>query len=109
MTDELKERVKALAAEAGAAFDPGFESVGPNPMWIMSPSDLMLFAQAVARDCLQEDDALIEAMAEHTFGHTRADAIEWAKEDKFDSHCAQARELLAAMRPVVRTRYGLGD
>lgn len=51
MDDNLKERVKALAVEAGAAFDPGFESVGPNPMWIMSPSDLLRFAQAVARDC----------------------------------------------------------
>lgn len=96
----MQERIKELAVEAGLHDRYGF---------ILFESRIERFAQAVALECLQDDDALIEAMAQHTYGHTRADAIEWAKEDKFDSHCQQARELLEAMRPVISARFGLGD
>ena len=107
-TDMDKERIRQMAVEAGLA---DISSYSGQLITEYGPCEdqLIAFAQAVARECLQDDDALIEAMAEHTYGHTRADAIEWAKEDKFDSHCQQARELLKAMRPVISERFGLGD
>lgn len=42
-------------------------------------------------------DEVIEAMAEHMYGHPRSSAIEWAKEDKFESYVRQARDIYAVV------------
>lgn len=106
----MQDRIKELAVEAGFDADDG-EITAPHATINGDPMDvteqITKLIQAVARECLSEDESLIEAIAEHTYGHTRAEAIEWAKEDKFDSHCQQARELLGAMRPVIRARFGI--
>lgn len=39
------DRIRQMAQEAGASFDPTFESVGDNPAFIMSPEQLTRFAQ----------------------------------------------------------------
>ena len=52
------EQVEAWAREAGAGFDDAFESVGPNPMWVMSPEELQRFA-ALACAWQREMDAQI--------------------------------------------------
>lgn len=36
------DRIRQMAQEAGASFDPTFESVGDNPAFIMSPEQLTL-------------------------------------------------------------------
>lgn len=40
---------------------------------------------------------MIDAGAEVLYGHPRHKAVEFAKEDKFDSACDQAREVFEAM------------
>ena len=62
MTDQT-DRIKQMAQEAGASFDPTFESVGDNPAFIMSPDELAKFAALVAEDCLRVlDDEADKAM-----------------------------------------------
>ena len=67
------------------------------------------FAQLVAEDLTADDDALAEKMAEHLYGHPRSDAVEWAKEDKFDSDKDKALDLIAVMREHIRALYSLKD
>ena len=50
------DRIRQMAQEAGASFDPTFESVGDNPAFIMSPEQLTRFAQLVAEDCARVAD-----------------------------------------------------
>ncbi len=45
---------------------------------------------------------MIEAGAEVLYGHTRAEAIEWAKRDKFDSCADQAEAVYDAMRATMQ-------
>ncbi len=54
------DRIRQMAQEAGASFDPTFESVGDNPAFIMSPEQLTRFAQLVAEDCARVADDTIE-------------------------------------------------
>lgn len=54
------DRIRQMAREAGASFDPTFESVGDNPAFIMSPEQLTRFAQLVAEDCARVADDTIE-------------------------------------------------
>jgi len=59
MTDQT-DRIKQMAQEAGASFDPTFESVGDNPAFIMSPDELAKFAALVAEDCARVvDDEIV--------------------------------------------------
>lgn len=44
----------------------------------------------------------IERLAEHLYGHPRSAAIEWGKEDKFESCYRQAEEIMALVAPLVR-------
>ena len=37
---------------------------------------------------------IVERLAEHLYGHSREKAIEWAKEDKFDSCYRQAEDII---------------
>ena len=67
------------------------------------------FAQLVTEDLTADDDALAEKMAEHLYAHPRSDAVEWAKEDKFDSEKDKALDLIAVMREHIRARYSLKD
>lgn len=57
--------------------------------------------QALA-DAAAAVDALTEQVAEHLYGHPREKAIEWAKEDKFDSCALQAEEMLAFPLRAIR-------
>ncbi|MDE2419519.1 MAG: DUF3596 domain-containing protein [Burkholderiales bacterium] len=50
-----------------------------------------------------------KTVGEHLYGHPRSDAIEWAKEDKFDSEKEKARLLIAVMREHIRARYGIKE
>lgn len=54
------DRIRRMAQEAGASFDPTFESVGDNPAFIMSPEQLTRFAQLVAEDCARVAGAAME-------------------------------------------------
>lgn len=54
------DRIRQMAQEAGASFDPTFESVGDNPAFIMSPEQLTRFAQLVAEDCARVAGAAME-------------------------------------------------
>lgn len=56
----MTDRIKQMAQEAGASFDPTFESVGSNPAFIMSPDELARFAQLVAEDCARVVDAAMD-------------------------------------------------
>lgn len=58
------EQIEAWAREAGAGFDDAFESVGPNPMWAMSPEELQRFA-ALACAWQRERDAQICERVRH--------------------------------------------
>lgn len=40
---------------------------------------------------------IAERLAEHLYGHSREKAIEWAKEDKFDSCYRQAEDIIALL------------
>lgn len=51
MTDELKERVKALAVEAGVAYIERGELHPSIREGCDTSDELLAFAQAVARDC----------------------------------------------------------
>ncbi len=51
MTPETQALIERLAGEAGASLDPTFESVGSNPMWLMTSGELAKFAELVAREC----------------------------------------------------------
>lgn len=42
-------------------------------------------------------EEILERLAEHTYGHPRAKAIEWGKEDKFDNHVTMMRETYRAV------------
>ena len=59
---------------------------------------------------MEPTDEMIEAGAEYLYGHSRAQAIEWAKEDKFDSKCQIAREvylaMLKAQKPTMEEDHG---
>lgn len=46
---------------------------------------------------MQPTDEMLEAGCEVLYGHTRPEAIEWAKEDKFDSYREMARDVWLAM------------
>lgn len=46
---------------------------------------------------LTPTDPMIDAGAEVLYGHTRAQAREWAKEDKFDSRAGEASKVYSAM------------
>lgn len=66
---EHTDRIRQMAQEAGASFDPTFESVGDNPAFIMSPEQLARFAQLVAEDCARVVDAATdEAMEKRGLG-----------------------------------------
>jgi hypothetical protein len=49
-------------------------------------------------------DTMADAGAQVMYGHTRAEAVEWAKEDKFDSCADRAREVYKAMRAAITTK-----
>lgn len=48
-------------------------------------------------------DEMIELGGEEIYGHPRHKAVEWAKEDKFDSCCDQARRIYLAMTARTHT------
>lgn len=97
----MQDRIKQMAEEDGIDLDP---HGGISRAY---PVNLERFAQIVAEDLTSDDDSLAEKMAEHLYGHPRSDAIEWAKEDKFDSEKEKARLLIAVMREHIRARYGI--
>lgn len=71
------DRIRQMAREAGASFDPTFESVGDNPAFIMSPEQITRFAQLVAEDCARVcDDRAVEMAGfteeEHASQHLAA-------------------------------------
>ncbi len=81
------DRIRQMAQEAGASFDPTFESVGDNPAFIMSPEQLTRFAQLVAEDCARVCDDRAVEMAGFT------------EEEHASQHLAAA----------IRARYSLKD
>ena len=97
------DRIRQMAQEADAGIDSVLGIIR------MSEEGLTRFAQLVAEDLTADDDALAEKMAEHLYGHPRSDAVEWAKEDKFDSEKGKALDLIAIMREHIRARYSLKD
>jgi hypothetical protein len=61
---------------------------------------------------VEPTDEMIEAGAEYGYGHSREKAKEWAKEDKFDSQCWQAKEYYEAMlaaAPEYKPRHSLEE
>lgn len=82
MTDELKERVKALAVEAGVAYIERGELHPSIREGCDTSDELLAFAQAVARDCAAVCDNA------------------WQIDGSFS-----AKEF----GDLVRARYGLGD
>lgn len=46
---------------------------------------------------MEPTEEMIEAGCEVLYGHTRAEAVEWAKEDKFDGWRNMARDVWLAM------------
>lgn len=104
----MTDRIKQMAEEAdyhADALDGSGELQRTNRTW--SEVREQYFAALVAEDCLSDDDALSELMASHLYGHTRDEAIEFAKEDKFDSQKHKASELLDILRLAIRARYGI--
>jgi hypothetical protein len=59
--------------------------------------DLLAVAKAVIEEMREPTEAMVEAGGEAYYGHPRASAVEWAKEDKFDLHAADAAIFYAAM------------
>ena len=94
----MTDRIKQMAEEAGLL-----------PCHEVYAEDLAKFAALVAEDVLSDEDGIAELMAEHLYGHPRSDAIEWAKEDKFDSQKDKALELIAIMKSAIRARYPKPD
>ena len=95
------DRIRQMAQEAGASFDPTFESVGSNPMFIMSPDELTRFAQLVAEDCAR----VCEDEANEWAGHAAQDDI-----DLDDERMSMARsESLNESAETIRARYSLKD
>jgi hypothetical protein len=45
---------------------------------------------------------LTHPVAEFLYGHTREQAVEWAKEDKYDSDAGKADEILAIVAAAIR-------
>lgn len=108
MTDQA-DRIKQMAQEAGFSLHSVNAIDGDEVMageYVIT-DDLAKFAALVAEDLTSNDDALNEKMAEHLYGHPRSDAIEWAKEDKFDNEKDKAIALIAVMREHIRARYTL--
>jgi hypothetical protein len=70
--------------------------------------------ETAARASLQADegkdgeatDAMVDAGAEVLYGYPREKAIEWVKEDKFDSCADQARNVYSAMRAAIAAKEG---
>ncbi|ASS55926.1 hypothetical protein [Rhizobium leguminosarum] len=54
-------------------------------------------ARAAIEPLREPTEAMVEAGGEAYYGHPRASAVEWAKEDKFDLHAADAAIFYAAM------------
>jgi len=98
------DRIRQMAQEAG--IDVNADTLCRYDGWL---DPITRFAKLVAEDLTADDDALAEKMAEHLYGHPRSDAIEWAKEDKFDSEKGKALDLIAIMREHIRARYSLKD
>ena len=107
MTDQT-DRIKQMAQEAGLAWldDEGAAFTASRDC-VDITDDLAKFAALVAEDLTADDDALAEKMAAHLYGHPRSDAIEWAKEDKFDSEKDKAIDLIAVVREHIRARYAI--
>lgn len=108
MTDQT-DRIKQMAQEVGFSVGswPGRGEVITADHSIDVTEWLTKFAALVAEDLTADDDALAEKMAAHLYGHPRSDAIEWAKEDKFDSEKDKAIDLIAVVREHIRARYAI--
>ena len=96
---EHTDRIRQMAQEAGASFDPTFESVGDNPAFIMSPEQLTRFAQLVAEDCARV------AEERHAEGRLMALAREGWDESALAAYAACAD----GMGVDIRARYSLKD
>ena len=108
---EHTDRIRQMAQEAGFSLH-SFNAIDGDEVMAgeyVITEELARFAQLVAEDLTADDDALAEKMAEHLYGHPRSDAVEWAKEDKFDSEKDKALDLIAVMREHIRARYSLKD
>ena len=47
---------------------------------------------------------LTHQIAENLYGHTREQAVEWAKEDKYDSEADKAGDILAIVAAAIRSQ-----
>lgn len=92
MNDELKERVKALAVEAGVESNEAGDYPLNSDAFVCDPDDLERFAQAVARDCAE---IAREAYRQDAFSEDHDDGI--------------AAETATTIAKAILSRYGLGD
>jgi hypothetical protein len=109
--------IEALAREAGLVAETR-PLVHPVLIgWYAKPEALERFAALVRAAALAEAwqavEDLTEQVAEHLYGHPREKAIEWAKEDKFDSCARKAEEVLAfplqSIRAIAATKPESGS
>ena len=85
--------IEKLAREAGAGFEESFESVGSNPMWLMTPEELRRFARLLS----EEDAKLCEAIPSYS----------WASgSDQFGSACpVKVRATPQTCAAAIRERF----
>lgn len=100
--------IEAMAREAGAwpadilPSDCGGQSLfGRARVEALTRFAALVRAQAL-EEAARAAMSQVEACAEYTYGHPREKAVEWAKEDKFDSECLKAEELLSIAARAIR-------
>jgi hypothetical protein len=91
---------KPICNDGRAFFDP-------NHSLAFSTAQLLADRQACIRAALEWAAKAVREqthpVAEFLYGHSREMAVEWAKEDKYDSQADKADEILAIVASAIRS------
>lgn len=89
-----------LACQAGATCDDSFESVGHNPMWLMTPDELSRFAALVVEECAKVCEEQVNG---YNSADTLSSDVPWEAETKGELQMATqcAREVRSLIKPRI--------
>jgi hypothetical protein len=82
-----------------------FGAIAQDLSWALDNLDAIAIERAAGQG--GEDaitDAMADAGAQVLYGATRAQAVNWVKQDKFDSEAERARKVYAAMRAAITAK-----
>lgn len=95
------------------ALEAGLSGLGNRNLIALEHFSALAYAAGAEEEretLCQITPEMIEAGCEALYGYTRADAIEWAKEDKFDGYAYEAQETFRKMiDAAIRARGNGGE